>query len=128
MDVAKPKLTEHDIIHASTIEPSTTWRFESSKGKEIVKVSPRLHCNQNGAAIAAAKQGLGITRLMSYQVGEDFKNGSLTRILCDYESQPVPVNIIHLEGRQANAKIRSFIDLAVTRLRANPYIGHELTP
>lgn len=117
-------LADHEIIHASTVEPSTTWRFDSKGGKEVVKVSPRLHCSQNGAAIAAARQGLGITRLMSYQVGEEFKNGSLERILRDYETKPLPVNIIYLEGRQANAKIRSFIDLAVARLRANPYIDH----
>ena len=117
-------LTDHEIIHASTVEPSTTWRFESEGGQETVKVSPRLHCSQNGAAIAAARQGLGITRLMSYQVGEEFKNGSLKRILRDFETKPLPVSIIHLEGRQANAKIRAFIDLAATRLRANPYINH----
>ncbi|MFC6671894.1 LysR family transcriptional regulator [Marinobacterium aestuariivivens] len=117
-------LTDHEIIQASTVEPSTTWQFESSIGKESIKVSPRLQCSQNGAAIAAAKQGFGITRLMSYQIGEELKNGSLIRILRDYETKPLPVSIIHLEGRQANAKIRSFIDLAITRLRANPYIDH----
>jgi DNA-binding transcriptional LysR family regulator len=118
------ELKDHEIIQASTVEPSSTWQFESSTGKESVKVSPRLHCSQNGAAITAAKQGFGITRLMSYQVGEELKNGSLTRILQDYENKPLPVSIVHLEGRQANAKIRAFIDLAIDRLRANPYINH----
>lgn len=119
------ELKAHEIIQASTVEPSTTWQFESSRGKESVKVTPRLHCSQNGAAITAARQGFGITRLMSYQVGEELKNGSLTRILHSYESKPLPVSIVHLEGRQANAKIRAFIDLATARLRANPYIDHE---
>jgi DNA-binding transcriptional LysR family regulator len=117
-------LTDHEIIQASAVESSTTWQFESSTGKESVKVTPRLNCSQNGAAITAARQGFGITRLMSYQIGEELKNGSLIRILRDYEIKPLPVNIIHLEGRQANAKIRSFIDLAIARLRANPYIDH----
>lgn len=118
------ELADHEVIHASTVELSTTWQFESKGIKEAVKVSPRLRCSQNGAAISAAKQGLGITRLMSYQVGEEFKNGTLKRILRGYETNPLPVNIVHLEGRQANAKIRTFIDLAVARLRANPYIDH----
>jgi DNA-binding transcriptional LysR family regulator len=118
------ELKDHEIIQASTVEPSSTWQFESSIGKESVKVSPRLHCSQNGAAITAAKQGFGITRVMSYQVGEELKNGSLKRILQNYESKPLPVSIVHLEGRQANAKIRAFIDLAIDRLRANPYIDH----
>lgn len=118
------ELVDHAIINASTVEPSMTWRFESQGGGETVKISPCLHCSQNGAAIAAARQGLGITRLMSYQVGEEFADGSLKRILRSYETQPLPVSILHLEGRQANAKIRSFIDLAVARLRANPFIDH----
>lgn len=117
-------LKDHEVIQASTVESSTTWQFESSTGKESVKVSPRLYCSQNGAAITAAKQGFGITRLMSYQIGEELKNGSLKCILREYEINPLPVSIIHLEGRQANAKIRSFIDLAIARLRANPYIDH----
>ncbi len=116
-------LANHEIILASNVEPSTTWRFESPNGKISVKVSPRLYCNQNGAAIEAAKQGFGITRLMSYQVGDEFQKGSLKRILQDFEAEALPVNIIHLEGRQANAKIRSFIDLAVARLKANPHIN-----
>lgn len=119
------ELAEHEIIQASTVEPSATWQFESSKGKESVKLNPRLQCTQNGAAITAVKQGFGITRLMSYQVGEQLNDGSLVRILREYEPAPLPVSIVHLEGRQANAKIRSFIDLAVTRLRANPFIDHD---
>jgi len=117
-------LADHEIIHASAVDPSLTWRFESKRGKESVKVSPRLHCSQNGAAISAASAGFGITRLMSYQVGEEFVDGSLKRILRNYETRPLPVSIVHLEGRQANAKIRSFIDLAVARLRSNPHINH----
>jgi len=118
------ELEDHEVIQATTVESSTTWQFESKKGKETVKVAPRLQCSQNGAVISAARQGLGVTRLMSYQVGEEFETGSLKRILRDYETKPLPVNIVHLEGRQANAKIRSFIDLAVARLRANPHIDH----
>lgn len=117
-------LADHEIIHAATVESSTTWQFESATGKESVKLTPRLQCTQNGAAIAAARQGFGITRLMSYQVGEEIKNGTLVQILRDYETRVLPVNIIHLEGRKANAKIRSFVDLAIARLRDNPYIDH----
>ena len=119
------ELAAHEIIQASAVEPLSTWHFDSPKGKDGVKLSPRLFCSHNGAAITAAKQGFGITRLMSYQVGEELNNGALVRLLCDYESPPLPVNVVHLEGRHANAKIRSFIDLAVERLRANPYIAHS---
>ncbi|HBS42027.1 MAG TPA: LysR family transcriptional regulator [Oceanospirillales bacterium] len=119
-------LTGHEIIHALTVEPSTTWRFESTpQGKESVRLSPRLRYNQNSAAIAAACMGMGITRVMSYQVAEELNQGSLTRILQDFESAPLPVHIVYMEGRQTNAKIRAFVDLAVKRLRENPYTGYK---
>lgn len=117
-------LARHEIILASTVEPSTTWRFASKQGKETVTVTPRLQCSQNGAALEAARQGLGITRLMSYQVGEEIRKGKLKRILKNFEPDTLPVSIVHLEGRQANAKIRAFIELAVQRLRENPSIDH----
>jgi len=118
-------LADHEIIHAMTVETSTTWRFNSIKGSESVKVSPRLQCSQNCAALEATKLGLGITRLMSYQVSQELQDGSLKRILRDFEMKPLPVSIVHLEGRHANAKIKTFIDLAVQRLRNNPAIEHQ---
>lgn len=117
-------LSEHNIILASTVELSTSWRFETPAGKESVRVTPRLYCSQNGTAISAVKQGFGVTRLMSYQVGEELREGSLKRILRDFEMEPLPVNIVYFGGRKASAKVRSFIDLAVDRLRGNPYLDH----
>jgi DNA-binding transcriptional LysR family regulator len=60
---------------------------------------------------------------MSYQVGEDIKSGKLQKVLDGYETEPLPINIIHLEGRRTTAKFRSFIDLCVKRLRSNPFIN-----
>lgn len=116
-------LANHKIIMASTVESTTSWKFIASGAKQIVKVSPYLDCNQNGAAVNAVILGCGVTRLMSYQVGEDIKNGKLQRVLDAYETDPLPINIIHLEGRRTTAKIRAFIDLCAERLKANPFIN-----
>lgn len=116
------ELANHKIIQAGAVEHSTTWSFDSNAGKTKVKVTPRLNCSQNAPAVEAAMQGLGITRLMSYQAGEEFEKGTLECVLPDYDSAPLPVNIVYLEGRRSNSKIRSFIDLAVEMLRKNPYI------
>lgn len=119
-------LAYHQIIQSSAVEPSTTWWFDSEHGRVSVRVSPRLQCNQNDSAISALKRGYGITRLMSYQVGEEFQSGSLVRILQTYEAEPIPINIIHLEGLRASAKIRSFVDLARERLQNHPLINHQM--
>lgn len=119
-------LADHQIIQSSAVEASTTWWFESEGGRVSVRVCPRLHCNQNDSAISAVKSGYGITRLMSYQVGEEFQSGSLIRVLQEYEAEPIPINIVHLEGLRASAKIRSFVDLAKERLQNNSLINHQL--
>ncbi len=115
-------LANHDIVFPSSNDSANQWRF-SGDDKYSVKVSPRFSCNQNDGAIGVAKLGWGITRVMSYQVGEEVSNGQLQRVLENYEQDILPVNIVHLEGRQANVKIRSFIDLALKRLRDNPFIN-----
>lgn len=111
-------LTQHEIIQANALEPSSHWSFYSPTDKQSIRVEPRLHCNQVGAALQAATMGLGITRLMSYQVGEELNDGTLRRLLPDYEPEPLPIHIVHLAGRNANAKVRSFIDYAVEHLKS----------
>ena len=115
-------LKNHNVIFASTFEVNAAWHFSNNGKKETVKLTPRLHCNQNGAALKAALQGFGVTRLMSYQVAEELKEGCLECVLAAYEEQPLPVNVVYLEGRRASAKIRAFIKLAEQRLKENPAI------
>jgi DNA-binding transcriptional LysR family regulator len=109
----------HTIISASPVTPSIEWRFGDGKKSITVKVLPRLTVTNNDAAIQAALQGFGMTRLMSYQVASQLASGKLERILGDWEPPPLPIHVMHLEGRQASAKVRSFVDLLVDQLRGN---------
>ena len=113
------QLASHSILHATTVEPLTTWTF----GNHRIKVTPRLQGNQNGAIIQAALAGSGLTRLMSYQVADELVAGNLVRVLREFEPPCIPVSVVYLDGRKANAKIRSFVDFAVERLRANELLN-----
>lgn len=62
--------------------------------------------------------GLGITRLMSYQVAPMLASGKLKVVLSEFELPKLPIHIIHREGRHASAKMRAFIDLMADHLRA----------
>lgn len=116
-------LVNHSIVFPVTSGNLNQWSFNHKGKNEIIKLNPRLRCNQIAAALKASILGHGITRAMSYQVGEEIEKGNLQPILESYEHEPLPVNVIHLEGRRANAKIRSFIDLAAERLSGNPFIN-----
>ena len=107
------------IISASPVSPVKEWQMGDGKHQVSVKVQPRLTVTNNSAAIEAALMGFGITRLMSYQVADHLATGRLVRLLPEYEPLALPVHIIHLEGRQASAKVRSLVDVLVERLRGN---------
>lgn len=115
------ELAGHVVIAPTSAGTSLDWRF-GPRSEIGVKVSPRLFCNSNEAAITATLEGWGLTRLLSYQVAPLLAEGRLQTVLADYEEPPLPVHVVHSEGRNAAAKVRSFVDFAVARLRAHPEI------
>ncbi len=111
-------LARHRIIAPTGASASLDWRFGPGPPRSVT-VQPRLSCNTNAAAIAAALAGWGVTRLLSYQVAGLLAEGRLQRVLAEFEEDPLPIHVVHAEGRRAAARVRSFVDLAVERLRAN---------
>ena len=115
-------LAGHSVISATSAWASTEWRFCQDQ-KTIVHVHPRLYCNTNDAALKAAIDGFGITRVLSYQAAPALASGALRTVLADHEERPLPVHLFHPEGRRAPAKVRAFIDFAGERLRADRRIN-----
>jgi DNA-binding transcriptional LysR family regulator len=117
--ITPQELKQHQVIVASGVTQSVEWRFLDQGEPVNVRMKPRLTVCTNDGAIEAALQGLGVTRLMSYQVAPLLVSGKLKVVLSEFESPPVPVHIIHREGRNASTKMRAFIDLMAERLRAD---------
>lgn len=114
-------LSSHRVIAVAPLGASE-WRFGPDR-RMSVTVRPRLACNVNEAAISAAIDGWGLTRVLSYQVAEAVRDGKLQVVLEEFEPLPLPIHVVHVEGRGAAAKVRSFVDLAVQRLRSNRLIN-----
>ena len=117
------ELASHTIVAASAIGATSEWRFQRGDAASAVRITPRLTVTTNDAAIEATVRGLGISRLMSYQVAPQLASGELVLLLRDFEPPRMPVHILHREGRHASAKIRSFVDLMAARLRNDPSLN-----
>ncbi len=115
-------LASHQIVAAAPVSPVSEWRFGADM-QDLVRVKPRLTVSSVAAAIAVARQGWGLCRVLSYQVGPDLENGTLQSVLEDHEPEPLPIHLVHVEGRRAPAKIRAFIDFAKERLRSLPVLN-----
>jgi len=108
-------LKHHRITASTGAWVSPEWRFA---GDQRVTIHNWLQSNTNEAAIATAVAGLALTRVLQYQIGPALSEGKLQIVLAGHEEPPLPIHVLYAEGRQAPAKVRAFVDLAVARLRA----------
>ena len=105
-------LVSHTLIAPVQLNPIQDWRFGRATKQVTVRLEPRLITSTNDAAIEAAILGFGLTRVLSYQVANEIEQGKLKVCLSKFEPEPLPVQIVHREGRSSSAKTRAFIDLA----------------
>jgi DNA-binding transcriptional LysR family regulator len=110
-------LAGYDCISFTMLSPPNVWRFAGPRPQRRVTLNPRLIVNTGEAAIDAAKAGLGITRVLSYQAAAALAEGSLRLILEDFQPEAIPISLLHREDRLPQAKVQRFLALAAPRLR-----------
>ena len=108
------------VIATTASGQSRSWPFLDAGEPLYVRPEPRLAVTANQAAINAACLGLGLTRVLSYQVAGKVQAGELEIVLADFELSPMPIHVVYQGGRNAPARIRGFVDLAVDVLREHP--------
>lgn len=116
---AKPDdLKRHDCITFENLMSVQSWSFRNSKSETAVPIHSRLVVNTAEAAIAAAVAGLGLARVLSYQVRDLIARGALTTVLDTWEQDPWPVSLVYPSRGLMPLKVRAFLDFAAPRLKA----------
>lgn len=110
-------LEKHACITFEGLMSPTSWKFRDGKAESPVAIRSRLVVTTAEAAIDAAVAGLGVTRVLSYQVADALRARTLKIILGEFESEPSPVNLVHAGQGLMPIKTRAFIDFATDRLR-----------
>ncbi|MES1176381.1 MAG: LysR family transcriptional regulator [Myxococcales bacterium] len=113
-----PDLSHHDCITFEGISSADSWLFEGKRRGQSVQIRSRLIVNTAEAAIDAARLGLGVTRVFSYQFADSERNGALQRVLKSFEPAPLPVHLLHTAQPLLPLKLRVFLDYAAPRLKA----------
>lgn len=110
------ELTGHDLVFSSATSAVTEWRFRQD-GKEVaLRLDPRLIVNEIDTMLMAVTAGRGIGRALSYQVADGLADGSLVRLLPDYEPAPAPVSLVMQSGRYLPPRVRACVDFLVEHL------------
>ncbi len=110
-------LAGHSIVAFEGAFSSTLWLFGEPPNQSRVSVAPRLIVNTAEAAIDAAIAGVGITRVLSYQVEAALCSGALERVLDAFVPAAWPVSLVHAGQGLAPRKLGAFMDFAAPRLK-----------
>jgi DNA-binding transcriptional LysR family regulator len=112
-------LTKLPCVNFDFLSSVSTWpfRLKDTKGISAFPVRSRLSVSTAEAAVWAAVQGVGATRVLHYQCADALRDGSLQIILSDFELEPLPVHLVHAERGALPLKMRVFLDFAAQRLR-----------
>jgi DNA-binding transcriptional LysR family regulator len=112
-------LAKHQIV-SMTHFGQDSWSFPPLKNSSVprtVQFTPRLVVNTVRAAVASAAEGNGVTRLFSYHIADQIRDGRLQILLDKDEHPPLPVHLLSPQGRLSVPKVRAFVDFAVPRLK-----------
>jgi DNA-binding transcriptional LysR family regulator len=121
-----PQITEPaDLAHHQIVSMThfgvDSWSFpptNPSAVPRVVQFAPRLIVNSVEGAVASAIEGHGVTRVFSYHISKQVRDGTLRILLAEHEHPPLPVHLLTPHGRLAVPKVRAFVDFALPRLRA----------
>lgn len=111
---APEELVHHDCITFGSLTAPDRWTFGAGRDARPVPVRSRLSVNTAEAAIDAAVAGLGVTRVLSYQIAAALAAGRLEILLAQFEPEPWPVSLLYRPG-PVPQKLRAFIDFAAER-------------
>lgn len=119
---AKPRdLAGHECITFEVLASKRAWVFGAGKSELSVPVHSRLAVNTAEAAIGAAMLGVGLVRVLSYQVADAIRDQALRVVLDAYESAPLPISLVYKGPGPLPLKLRAFLDFVTPRLRARAF-------
>ncbi len=110
----------NELIHWPTVAfaaQGPQWQLYDQGHPVSVPIKPVLTCNQISPVVNAAKEGLGIAMVMSYQAREGLESGELVSLLEHCVPEANPVQFVYPHNRLLSPRVRLFLDRAAPRIR-----------
>ena len=116
---APKDLANHSCLQFGALSPTPYWEFHEAGKPRQVRIQGNFASNQGAPVIEAARAGLGIVFVLSYQVQELVAKGELRVVLQAYEAPPIPVSLILPSGRLQPARVKALADFLQSRIGTN---------
>lgn len=103
-------LNAHRIVYGPAAAVETAWAFTRDDETVSVHVEPSISFSDNEGAAAGAAAGLGITSIGYWTCRRELGDGSLVRVLSEWELVPTRVHAYFPLGRATRTAARAFIN------------------
>ncbi|NOH78369.1 LysR family transcriptional regulator [Vibrio sp. RE86] len=111
------ELESHRVITYSLSKQPHKWVYQERNGEPIeVLTTARMITNSPQLELAMCKAGQGITRLPRDHINDEFEQGSLIELFPDFPPLQLPIYLVYPSKKHLSAKVRAFIDFAVTQI------------
>jgi DNA-binding transcriptional LysR family regulator len=111
-------LVRHEIVAFDSLDATDEWRFRAQD--KVVRLRPRLTVNAADAALVACEAGIGLARVLSYQLAAAVAAGRLVPVLQEFEPPPFPVSAIYPARRFAAPNTAAFVIAARMYFKTTP--------
>jgi len=86
-----------------------------------IPITAAISCNEIDSSLEACLSGRGLGMFLSYQTAPYRNAKKLRYVLEEFETEPVPVQIVYPQTRLVSSKVRAFVDECVSKLRPVPF-------
>jgi LysR family transcriptional regulator for bpeEF and oprC len=86
------------------------WDFSRDGERIVLNLEGHVALNDADAYRAAGMAGLGVMQVPEVTIRAALKDGTLVRILSDWQTDTLPIYVMYPQNRHLSAKVRVFVD------------------
>jgi DNA-binding transcriptional LysR family regulator len=86
-----------------------------------IPITAAISCNEIDSSLEACLSGLGMGMFLSYQTAPYRDARKLRYVLEEFETEPIPVQVVYPQAKLVTSKVRTFVDECVSKLRLVPF-------
>ncbi len=117
-------LSQHNCIVYTELAMRGAWSFTAGPGapepvgtQRTVRVEGNLQTNSSEVIRASVLAGMGVAYSPTWLFDEELASGEIQRLLPDWETLPIPIQLVSPRERGHSAKVRAFAE----------HVGKKLT-
>lgn len=103
---------EHKVVSYFSAQTGRHYPFDFNRDGERIEVMGRyrVSVNDGNAYLTSAINGLGIVQIPYFTLRPHMDAGELVPLLCDWDSDALPMYIVYPPNRHLSTKLRVFVD------------------